>query len=126
MKKIVVYLICIFIIADALALVVWWTHPQGARKMGYSGEIPFALPIKLPWEVVVKGSGAPAPAEPLPESVTTPPAEQIRKSAPRRRRAPRKREDGHDDHGDHDDEEPAAEKSEDASQLLSDPFANYE
>ncbi len=123
MKKIVVYLIFIFIVADALALIVWWTHPQGARKMGYSGEIPFNLPIKLPWEVVVKGSGAPAPAEPLPESVTIPATQQIPRAAParRRRRAPRRQE------APPEAEAPEAEeKSEDASKLLSDPFANYE
>ncbi len=120
MKKMVVYIVFIFIIADALALVVWWTHPQGARKMGYSGEIPFALPIKLPWEVVVKSSGGRAPAEPLPESVTTPPSRQL--AAPtsaQRRRAAQKRKAAS--------AEPEEEKkSEDASKLLSDPFANYE
>lgn len=120
MKKIVVYVVFIFIIADALALVVWWTHPQGARKMGYSGEIPFALPFELPWKVVVKGSADRAPAEPLPESVTTPPEQFAVPTSAQRRRAAEKRKPAAEA------QEPEEEQSEDASKLLSNPFANYE
>jgi hypothetical protein len=77
----------LFILVDVLIAFVWWTHPKGARKMGYSGAIPFELPFEMPYEVIVKKKGAPAadtaaPKE-LPNSVTAPVQTQLDRAARR-------------------------------------------
>ncbi|MFA5137977.1 MAG: hypothetical protein WC728_02000 [Elusimicrobiota bacterium] len=59
MKKVVIVLVSVFLFADGLALLVWWTHPQGARKMGFSGKLPLGLEVMLPYR---KAAPAPSPA----------------------------------------------------------------
>jgi len=49
MRGMVILLVFLFVLVDAGALLVWWTHPQGAKKMGLSGDLPFELPVALPW-----------------------------------------------------------------------------
>jgi hypothetical protein len=58
MKRVVLALVSLFVLADAFALFVWWTHPQGARKMGFSGRLPFGLDDRLPYP---KAAPTPAP-----------------------------------------------------------------
>lgn len=66
MRKLGALLIVLFLLIDAAAFLVWWTHPKGARSMGFSGRVPFALPFAT----AGPAEPAEAPAEPLPPSVT--------------------------------------------------------
>lgn len=74
MKKLAVLLALGFLLADVYALMIWWTHPKGARAMGFprAGTLPFELPFALPLVTLPEGGGAAAATAPAPPPAMPP------------------------------------------------------
>lgn len=63
MKSFLAFLLFLFVLFDSAVFFVWWTHPKGAKQMGFSGKVPFTVPFPLPWATAGGKPSADAPAE---------------------------------------------------------------
>ena len=63
MKSFLAFLLFLFVLFDSAVFFYWWTHPKGAKQMGFSGKVPFTVPFPLPWAAGGGKDLAEAPAE---------------------------------------------------------------
>lgn len=85
MRRLAALLALLFLLVDVYAFMIWWTHPRGARAMGFpqAGTLPFQPPFPLPLVTLPEGSDAaqapPPEPEPPPAMPSASPAEEARR-----------------------------------------------